>query len=117
MRVQKGETASIVACAPKKGAPDATIVADDDGEHMVALVQQASNRAKADCQRVMDLAHRVSLALRAAGERARAFEEDANYFRGRAARAEEWLVRIEGELQQTFFQNKEQQQHPVRERN
>jgi hypothetical protein len=117
MRVQKGETASIIAFAPKKGAPDATIVADDAGEHIVALVQQASNRAKADCQRAMDLAHRVSLELRAAEERARAFEEEANYFRGRAARAEEWLVRIESELQQTFFQNKEQQQHPVRERN
>jgi len=115
MRVQKGETSSVVAFAPKKGAPDATMVADDAGEHIVALVQQASNRAKEDCQRAMDLAHRVSSELRAAEDRARAFEEEANYFRDRAARAEEWLVRIENELQQTFFQNKEQQ-YAVRER-
>src|SRR6516164_10123774 len=99
MRVQK-----VVAFAPKKGAPDATMAADDAGEHIVALVQQASDRAKADCQRAMDLAHRVSSELRATEERARAFEEEANYFRDRAARAEEWLVRIESELQQTFFQ-------------
>ena len=104
MRVQKGETSSVVAFAPQKGAPDATRVADDAGEHIVALVQQASNRAKEDCQRAMDLAHRVSSELRATEERARAFEEEANYFRDRAARAEEWLVRIESELQQTFFQ-------------
>ena len=117
MRVQKGETsASVVAFAPKKGPPDATMVADDAGEHIVALVQQASDMAKADCQRAMDLAQRVSSQLRAAEERARAFEEEANYFRDRAARAEEWLVHIESELQQTFFQNKSQQQHPVRER-
>jgi hypothetical protein len=116
MRVETGETASIIPFEPKKGAPDATLVADDAGEHIVALVQQASNRAKADCQRAMDLAHRVSLELRAAEERARAFEEEANYFRGRAARAEEWLVRIESELQRTFFQNKEQEQYRVRER-
>ena len=117
MRVQKGETsASVVAFAPKKGPPDATMVADDAGEHIVALVQQASDMAKADCQRAMDLAQHVSSQLRAAEERARAFEEEANYFRDRAARAEEWLVRIESELQQTFFQNKSQQQHPVRER-
>jgi hypothetical protein len=54
----------------------------------------------------MDLAHRVSSELRSAEERARALEEEASYFRDRAARAEEWLVRIERELQQTFFQNK-----------
>jgi len=116
MRVQKVETASVVAFAPKKGTPDATMVADDAGEHIVALVQQASNRAKEDCQRAMDLAHRVSSELRATEERARAFEEESNYFRDRAARAEEWLVRIESELQQSFCQNKEQQQHPVLER-
>ena len=117
MRVQKGETtSSVVAFAPKKGPPDPSIAADDAGEHIIALVQQASNTARAECQQAMDLAHRVSSELRAAEERARAFEEEANYFRDRAARAEEWLVRIESELQQTFFQNKQQQQHPLRER-
>jgi hypothetical protein len=54
----------------------------------------------------MDLANRVSSELRAAEERARAFEEEANYFRDRAARAEEWLARIGSEVQQAFFQNK-----------
>jgi hypothetical protein len=54
----------------------------------------------------MDLAHRVSSELREAEERARKFEAEAHYFRDRAARAEEWLVRIESELQQTFFQKK-----------
>jgi hypothetical protein len=62
--------------------------------------------AKTDCQRAMDVAHRVSSELRAAEERAREFEAEANYFRERAARAEEWLVRIESELKQTFFQAK-----------
>ena len=58
---------------------------------------------------------RLSSELRAAEERAREFEADANYFRDRAAHAEEWLVRIHAEVQQTFFQKKEQQQRPVRE--
>jgi hypothetical protein len=107
MRVQKGEVAaSVIAFAPQKGSPDATIVADDAGQHIVALVQKASDMAKTDCQRAMDVAHRVSSELRAAEERAREFEAEANYFRERAARAEEWLVRIESELKQTFFQAK-----------
>jgi hypothetical protein len=81
-------------------------VADDAGQHIVALLQKASDMAKTDCQRAMDVAHRVSSELRAAEERAREFEAEANYFRERAARAEEWLVRIESELKQTFFQAK-----------
>jgi len=60
MRVQTAETpASAIAFAPKKGTPDATMVADDVGQHIVALVQKASDIAKADCQRAMDLAQRI----------------------------------------------------------
>jgi hypothetical protein len=116
MRVQTGERpASVIAFAPKKGASDATMVADDAGQGIVALVQKAGDLAKADCERAMNLAHRLSSELRAAEERAREFEAEANYFRDRAAHAEEWLVRIHTEVQQTFFQNKHHQQHPVRE--
>jgi hypothetical protein len=116
MRVQTGERpASVIAFAPKKGASDATMVADDAGHGIVALVQRAGDLAKADCERAMNLAHRLSSELRAAEERAREFEAEANYFRDRAAHAEEWLVRIHTEVQQTFFQNKHHQQHPVRE--
>jgi len=107
MSVQTAEKpASVIAFAPKNGTPDATIVADDAGQHIVALVQKASDMAKADCQRAMNLAQRISSELRAAEERAREFEAEANYYRDRAARAEEWLVRIETELKHTFFQTK-----------
>ena len=107
MPVQTSETrASVVAFGPKKGRPDSTMMTDDAGQHVIALVQKASDMAKADCQRAIDLADRVSSELRAAEERARAFEQEANYFRDRAARAEEWLARIEGEVQQAFFHNK-----------
>ena len=117
MRVQTVETpASVIAFAPKKGSPDVTMVADDAGHGIVVLVQKAADLAKADCDRAMNLAHRLSSELRAAEERAREFEADANYFRDRAAHAEEWLVRIHTEVQQTFFQNKDQPKHPVRDR-
>ena len=66
MRVQTGETpASVVAFAPKKGSPDATMVADDAGHGIVALVQKAADLAKADCERAMNVAHRLSSELRA----------------------------------------------------
>jgi hypothetical protein len=106
MPVQTSETRAVVAFGPKKGWPDSTVITDDAGQHVIALVQKASDMAKADCQRAIDLVNHVSSELRAAEERARAFEEEAKYFRDRAARAEEWLARIEGEVQQAFFQNK-----------
>ena len=105
MSVQSQTPASVVAFAPKKAPSGSTMMTDDAGDHIVALVQKASDMAKANCQRAMDLANRVSSELRAAEERARAFEEEANYFRDRAARAEEWLARIGNEVQQAFFQN------------
>ena len=106
MPAQTSETRAVVAFGAKKGRPDSAKITDDAGQHVIALVQKASDMAKADCQRAIDLANRVSTELRAAEERARAFEEEAKYFQDRAARAEEWLARIEGEVQQAFFQNK-----------
>ena len=106
MPVQTSETRAVVAFGPKKGRPDSAMMTDDAGQHVIALVQKASDMAKADCQRATDLANRANSERRAAEERARAFEEEANYFRNRAARAEQWLALIESEVQQAFFQNK-----------
>jgi hypothetical protein len=71
-----------------------------------------------NCDRAMDIAHRprsscaqpeerareLEGGAKAAQDRARAFEADANHFRDHAARAEEWLVRIHSEVEQTLFQ-------------
>ena len=141
MGVQAGETpSSVSAFAPKKGRPDATeghaatsVVVDDAGHGIIALLQKAADMAKSDCDRAMSLAHKLSLQVRAAEERAHAsearekeaeerahdsearakeaeervreFEAEANHFRDRAARAEKWLLRIQTEIEQTFFQN------------
>ena len=114
MRVQADETStSVIAFEPKKGPPNATMVADDAGRGIVALVQKAADLAKADCNRAMDLAHRLSSEVRAAEERAREFEAEVNYFRDRATHAEEWLVRIHREIQEAFFESKDQQQRSV----
>jgi len=134
MRAQTGGAPpSVLAFAPKKGRPDpapladghpdTTIVADDAGHGIIALLQKAADMAKSECDRAMDLAHRLAFQVRAAEEKAREFETEAraaqerareleaeaNHFRDRAARAEEWLVRIHSEVEQTFFQKGERQ--------
>ena len=100
--------AVIVPFAPiSKGQPDATIVADDSGRAILALLQKAAEMAKEDCARAMDLAHKLSFQLRATEERARELEAEAAHFRDRATRAEEWLLRIQSEIDHTLLQKKD----------
>ena len=117
MSVQSREaTDAVVEFAPKRGAGrnnsgnngarENSIPADDAGNGIVALLHKAAESAKEDCARAMDLAHKLSFQLRAAEERARELEAEANRFRDRAAVAENWLAVIHDEVQQTFFQNK-----------
>ena len=104
MSVQTPERSpSIVAFAPKKGSPDTAMLVDDAGHGIIALLRKAADMAKQDCDRAMDLAHKLSSQLRAAEERAREFEAEANHFRDRAARAEDWLAHIHGQVEETFF--------------
>ena len=109
MRVQTGEAPSVLEFAPKKGRPDTTIVADDAGHGIIAMLQKVADMAKSDCDRAMDLAHKLSFQLRDAEERVRELEAQATHFRERAAHAEDWLLRIHNEVEQTFFQKKERQ--------
>jgi hypothetical protein len=53
----------------------------------------------------MDLAHKLTLQLRAVEERACELEAEANYFRERAAAAENWLYTMK--WSRRFFQNKD----------
>ena len=120
MRILRSEAPpSVLAFVPKKEQPN-TIVVDDTGQSIIAALQRAADMAKSECDRATALAHKLSFEVRAAEERAREFEADAraseerarvfeaeaNHFRDRAARAEEWLSRVQSEIEQAFFQNK-----------
>ena len=100
MTVQK--RTSVVEFAAKRAGRD-SVRADDTGNGIIALLHKAAETAKEDCARAMDLAHKLSLQLRAAEERAHELEAEANHFRERAATAENWLMRIHSEVEQTFF--------------
>jgi hypothetical protein len=104
MSVQTPERSpSAIAFAHKKGPPDTAMLADDAGHGIIALLRKAADMAKQDCDRAMDIAHKLSSQLRAAEERAREFEAEAVHFRDRAARAEDWLAHIHSQVENTFF--------------
>ena len=116
MGVQRREPqASVAAFAPRRAGQERSdqvrsVPADDTGNGIIALMHKAAEAAKRDCARAMDLAHDLSLQLRAAEDQLRAVEErtreleaEADHFRERAATAEKWLVVIHNEVEQTFF--------------
>jgi DNA repair ATPase RecN len=79
----------------------------------LALIQKASDMARDDCARAMDMAHKLSFQLRAVEERMRELESETARYRDRAARAEAWLVRIRSELEQMFFHPKERENKQI----
>jgi chemotaxis regulatin CheY-phosphate phosphatase CheZ len=90
-----------------KVRPDANIIADDSGRAIVAMLKKAAEQANDDCARAMDLAHKLTFQVRDVEERFRQIEVEAAQFRDRATRAEAWLLRIQNEIEDTFFQSKE----------
>jgi hypothetical protein len=67
------------------------------------MLQRAALAASENCQHAMDLAHKLSLQLRAAEGRLKALEADVGYYQDRADRAEQWLLRISQEIEQRFL--------------
>jgi hypothetical protein len=98
---------TVVPFAPNNRDSDPIKVLDQSGRNILALVERAADKAKGDCARAMDLAHKLTLQLRAAEDRVRELEDAAAHFQDRANRAEDWLQHIHKEVEQTFFQNNE----------
>ena len=76
---------------------------DQAGQTVMGMLQRAALTASENCQHAMDLAHKLSLQLRAAEDRIKALEADVSYYQDRAGRAEQCLLRISREIEQRFL--------------
>ena len=70
---------------------------------MIALLQEAVDVAKQNSERAMDIAHKLSLQLRAAEDRVAQLDGEIRFYQDRAARAEKWMYRIHAEIEDRFF--------------
>src|SRR5258705_11403089 len=95
------------AAMPKEPRAEGDPV-DRSGQAIVALLQEAAETANMNCDRAMDLAHKLSIQLRAAEERVRELELETRHYEDRAQRAEKWLIRIYNDIEERFFDNKVQ---------
>jgi hypothetical protein len=78
---------------------------DRSGQAIVIMLQQAVDVAKENCDRALELAHKLSLQLRKAEDRIAQLENDCRHYQDRAARAEKWIHRIHSEVEDRFFKN------------
>ena len=76
---------------------------DRSGQAIVAMLQEAVDVAKQNCERAMDIAHKLSLKLREAEDRIAQLEGDIRHYQERAVRAEKWMNRIHSEIEDRFF--------------
>ncbi len=78
---------------------------DRSGHAVIALLQEAVDVAKHNCERAMDIAHKLSLQLRASEDRVAQLEGEIRHYQERAVRAEKWMHRIHAEIEDRFFKD------------
>lgn len=104
---------AVIPFAPTRKASSATNndSLDQAGQSVMGMLQHAAAVAKENCQHAVDVAHKLSLQLRAAEDRIKDLESDIGYYQERAARAEQWLLRISRDIEQRFLDANGNRQH------
>jgi len=69
----------------------------------MALLQQAAELAREDCERAQAMAHELSLRLRAAEDRAEKLQSQVKQLEDKVSHAEHWLARVYHEIDNRFF--------------
>ena len=77
---------------------------DAAGQSIVQLLHKAAGAAEANSRQALDIAQKLSHQLRAAEERINKLEAEAEAYRQRSERAEQWLHRVYTEIEDRFLQ-------------
>jgi hypothetical protein len=92
-----------VPFAPNQNGQPHESDVDRSGHAIVALLHEAAQVASANCERAMEVAHKLSRQLQALEGRAKQLDAELRNYQDRAFRAEKWLVRVHDEIQDKFF--------------
>jgi hypothetical protein len=77
-----------------------------DSQARAKEAEERAHDSEVRAKEAEERAHDSEVRAKEAEERAREFEAEVNHFRDRATRAEKWLLQIQTEIDQTFFQNR-----------
>jgi hypothetical protein len=97
-------TKKVIPFAPgERDWPRSDDQMDKSGQAIIGLLDQAARTAKEDCDRAFELAHKLSLQLRQAEDRANQLQSQLDHFQERALKAENWMLRIYKEVEDKFL--------------
>jgi gas vesicle protein len=93
----------VLKFAPKDKAPTEGIRLDEAGRAIVTQIQRAAELANEDCDRAMNLAHKLSMELSASEDRTHQLKSEVEMWHDRAERAERWLQTIQTEIEEKLI--------------
>jgi hypothetical protein len=105
----RGQFADDPEVVPFAGARNGAAPGKDDqldkaGQTILQLVAQAAGVADENSRQALGMAQKLSDQLRAAEDRVAELESELAAYQERAERAEQWLHRIYGEIEERFLQ-------------
>jgi|ERR1700733_10944726 predicted ribosome quality control (RQC) complex YloA/Tae2 family protein len=79
---------------------------DKAGQSILRLLHKAAGVAEENSRHAVDMAQKLSHQLRAAEHRIAELEAEAEAYRDRAERAEQWLHKVYTEIEERFLRQK-----------
>jgi uncharacterized coiled-coil DUF342 family protein len=79
-------------------------LADKAGQSILDLLHKAADTADHNTRQAVEAAQRLAQQLQAARDHIAQLERDLDAYRDRAERAEGWLNKIQGEIEEQFLQ-------------
>jgi hypothetical protein len=89
--------------------PNGPDTLDRAGNDVLVKLQQAAGMAEQHAQHVLGIAHQTAMQLRVAEDKIAKLEAEIWSYKDRAERAEEWLRRIQQEIEKAFPSRRQQQ--------
>jgi hypothetical protein len=100
------ETESVIPFAPNsKNVPVNEL--DKAGQTILQLLHRAADVAEDNSRHALEMAQKLSHQLRAAEDRIAELEAEAETYRERAERAEQWLHKVYAEIEDRFLRQSE----------
>jgi hypothetical protein len=100
MNARHGETPEqVLKFAPKRKNQNSASPTDDAGNALLAMLHEAAKLSHENRDSILAVARRLSVELRAAEDRIKELEADIEHNRDRALHAEQWLERIQTEIE------------------
>ena len=102
-------------------APDRAATSDDDqlesaGQAILKLLHKAAGATEANSRQALATAQTLSSQLRAAEDRIAQLEAEVQHYRGKSARAEEWLRKISAEIEDRLLNESVEKRREVSRR-